>query len=239
MSTHDDVHRGLRELMGSHALGHLDGPESDRLRAHLDGCAECRAELDSLASLTLRLGGVDAAAFLEPAMPPPALGEDVRRAVAQARSERDADELGRRRVEVAVRRRRTMVHGIGAAAAVVVILGAGGVVGRATAPEPPAPPLEAISLEVAQGDDVTVESANLVAHTWGVELRIVAVGFAEGETFTAEFRTDDGALVPAGEFRGVGTAEMSCFLQSASMREDVTQVVVMDDTGHTVLSSDL
>ena len=115
----------------------------------------------------------------------------------------------------------------------------GGAVGRATAPEPPQPPLEAISLEVAQGDDVTVESANLVAHTWGVELRIVAVGFAEGETFTAEFRTDDGALVPAGEFRGVGSAEMTCFLQSASMREDVTQVVVTDDTGHTVLSSDL
>ncbi len=240
MSTSDDAeHRGLRELLGSYALGHLEGPEADRLRAHLDGCAGCRAELDSLAPLALRLGGVDPGAFLEPAMPPPALAEDVRRAVAQARSERDADEVGRRRAEVAVRRRRSMMRVLGAAAAVVVALGVGGAVGRATAPPPPQPPLEAISLEVAQGDDVTVESANLVAHTWGVELRMVAVGFAEGETFTAEFRTDDGALVPAGEFRGVGAAEMTCFLQSASMREDVTQVVVTDDTGHTVLSADL
>ena len=115
----------------------------------------------------------------------------------------------------------------------------GGAVGRATAPEPPRPPLEPISLAVAPGDDITVESADLVAHTWGVELRIVAVGFTEGETFRAAFRTDDGALVPAGEFLGVGSAEMTCFLQSASLREDVTEVVVTDDTGHTVLSSDL
>jgi hypothetical protein len=100
-------------------------------------------------------------------------------------------------------------------------------------------PTEAISLEVAQDDAVDVESADLVAHTWGVELRIVAAGFAEGETFRAAFRTEDGTLVPAGEFLGVGTNPMTCFLQSATLREDVTQVLVTDDTGHTVLSSDL
>ncbi len=94
-------------------------------------------------------------------------------------------------------------------------------------------------MEVAGGDAVSVESADLVAHTWGVELRIVAVGFTQGATFHAAFRTDDGALVPAGEFRGVGRAEMTCFLQSATLREDVTQVVVTDDAGHIVLSSDL
>ena len=94
-------------------------------------------------------------------------------------------------------------------------------------------------MEVAQDDVVDVESADLVAHTWGVELRIEATGFAAGETFRATFRTDDGELVPAGEFRGVGTDPMTCFLQSATLREDVTQVLVTDESGQTVLSSDL
>lgn len=240
MSISDDAeHRGLREMLGSSALGHLTGADSDRLRAHLDGCAACRAELDSLAPLALRLDGVDVASFLEPAMAPPTLGEDVRRAVAQARAERDADEVGRRRAEVTGRRRRATVRLLGAAAAVVVALGVGGVVGRATAPQEPKPPLEAISMEVAEDDVVSVASADLVAHTWGVELRIVGAGFAEGETFRASFRTDDGTLVPAGEFLGVGAKPMTCFLQSATLREDVTQVLVTDDAGRTVLSSNL
>ncbi len=240
MTTHDDAeHRGLRELLGSYALGHLTGPEADRLRAHLDGCAECRAELDAFLPLARRLDAVDAVAFTDPATPPPGLGEDLRRAVEQARTERDADQLARRRVVTLAHRRRGLVRGLAAAAAVVVALGVGGTIGRATAPEPPRPPLEAISMQVGPGGAVSVESADLVAHTWGVELRMVAVGFARGETFRAAFRTEDGELVPAGEFRGVGSAPMTCFLQSASLREDVTQVVVTDASGHTVLSSDL
>lgn len=239
MSIDDADHRDLREILGSYALGHLSGPEADRVRAHLDGCADCRAELDGLLPLARRLDAVDAAAFGELELPPPSLGEDVRRAVAQARHARDADELDRRRVADAARRRRGLVRMLGAAAAVVVALGIGGVVGRTTAPEPPSVPTEAISMEVARADEVAVESADLVAHTWGVELRIVAVGFAEGQTFRAAFRTDDGTLVPAGEFRGVGDASMTCFLQSATLREDVTQVLVTDESGTTVLSSDL
>jgi hypothetical protein len=147
--------------------------------------------------------------------------------------------LGRRRDERDARRRRVLVRAAGAAAAVVIAMGVGGAIGRATAPEPPKPPLEAIALNVGEGDEVSVESADLVAHTWGVELRIVAVGFTEGETFQAAFRTEDGSLVPAGEFLGVGTAPMTCFLQSATLREDVTQVLVTDEAGQTVLSSDL
>ena len=239
MITHDDSHRELRELLGSYALGHLTGDDEDRVRAHLDGCAECRAVLDDLIPLARRLDDVDADAFGDLPLPPPALGEDVRRAVEQARTERDADELGRRRLEMGTRRRRTRLQLLAAAAAVVVAMGVGGAIGRVTAPEPPQVPTEAISMQVGAGEEVSVESADLVAHTWGVELRIVAVGFEEGETFRAEFRTEGGELVPAGEFLGVGSNLMTCFLQSATLREDVTQVVVTADDGHTVLSSDL
>ena len=240
MSADDEAaHRGLRELLGSYALGHLSPADDDRLRAHLDGCPECRAQLDELAPLADRLGLVDARAFGDVPVPPPTLGEDVRRAVTQARAERDADELAQRRAAAAGQRRRRWAGTLTAAAVVLVALVGGAMVGRATAPDPGQVPLEAISMEVGTDDDVTVESADLVDHTWGVELRIVALGFDAGETFRAEFRTTDGRLVPAGEFRGVGTRTMTCFLQSSTMREDVTQVLVTDESGDTVLSSNL
>jgi anti-sigma factor RsiW len=247
VSTSDEGHRELRELLGSYALGHLPADQVDRVRAHLDGCGACRAELDDLLSVARRLDGVDPDSFGDLPTPPPSLGDDVWRAVARARAERDAhldahldaaDEVGSRRAADVVRRS-ARVRLLAAAAAVVVALGVGGAVGRATAPEPAAVPTEAISMAVTQADAVDVESADLVAHTWGVELRIVAAGFAEGETFRATFRTDDGTLVPAGEFRGVGASRMTCFLQSAALREDVTQVLVTDESGQTVLSSDL
>lgn len=242
MSTFPDDadHRAMRELLGSYALGHLGDAEADALRAHLDGCAACRSDLEELLPVARALDAVDVRAFTDdPAPLPPTLGEGVRRAVAAARADRDADELDQRRAARAAGRRHRRVQLLSAAAAFVVALGVGGAVGRATAPEPPVVPKEAISLEIGDADAVSVESADLVAHTWGVELRIVAAGFAEGETFRAAFRTDDGTLVPAGEFRGVGDDPMTCFLQSATLREDVTQVVVTDAGGRTVLSSDL
>ncbi len=235
MSVSDEDHRELRELLGSYALGHLPEDQAARVRAHLDGCRACRADLDDLLPVVRRLDAVDADAFGEVPAPPPGLGDDIWQAVSRERAERAAVREG----DEVVRLRPAPIRVLAAAAAVVVALGVGGAVGRATAPEPAAVPTEAISMRVAPGDPVSIESADLVAHTWGVELRIVAAGFTEGETFRASFRTDDGTLVPAGEFLGVGSSRMTCFLQSASLREDVTQVLVTDEAGTTVVSSDL
>lgn len=224
-------HRGLRELLGAYALGHLAAAERDAVRAHLDGCAACRAELAELEPLVGLLGAVDPEHFETPPHPPAGLGLRIREAV--------ASEARGGVVRLPARRARALRLGLVAAAVVAVGL-AGGLVGRSTAPEPPAPPLEAVALEAAQGSgDVDVESADLVPHTWGVELRIVADGFAAGETFRAAFRDASGQLTPAGEFIGTGPAPMTCNLQSAALRDDVTEVVVMDAAGDVVLSADL
>ncbi|HEX6130274.1 MAG TPA: zf-HC2 domain-containing protein, partial [Actinomycetota bacterium] len=40
--------RPFREQLGAMALGHLSDEEATAVRAHLDGCAECRTELRTL-----------------------------------------------------------------------------------------------------------------------------------------------------------------------------------------------
>lgn len=230
MNGHDE----LRMMLGGYALGHLTPTEEDRVRAHLDGCADCRAELAEIEPVADRLGLVDAAAYADRPQPAPDLGDRISRAVVDEASARSRDDLSAARE----RRRRTVRWGAAAAAAVLVAALAGGAVGRATAPTAAPVPTEPIAVEV-EDEAVTVESAALVAHTWGVELRLVGEGFADGETFRAAFRTTGGDLVPAGEFRGVGDAPMNCFLQSSVLREDVTEVVVTDSDGGLVLASPL
>ena len=232
-------HQELREMLGSYVLGHLSEQQEDRIRGHLDGCPDCRAELAEIAPVALALGSLDRAAFDSLPTPPPGLGEDLRTLVAAERMVRDDDEVARRRATS--RRRRLARLQLGGAAAVLVLVAlAGGVgIGRATAPEVPTVPKEPVSLTVAAGAPLRVESAALVNHTWGTELRFVGEGFPEGKTFQAWFRLRSGEMAPAGEFIGTGTAPMTCNLQSAVLRDQVVEVVVTDSQGATVLSSTL
>ncbi|MBS45118.1 MAG: anti-sigma factor [Nocardioides sp.] len=262
MSDRTDEHRALRELLGAYALGHLASPEVDAVRAHLDGCAECRAELAELEPVARALGSVDPSRFATQPAPPADLGGRIRQAVADERVASTARASSPAapvvRLDAAARagarrgRPRRTAALLAVAAAVVVLAVGSGLVGRATAPEAPvaAPaaqiPYEPITLvaasETAQAgtEDVDVAKAGLVPHTWGVELRMVAVGFPEGESFRAWFReSDTGLLTPAGEFLGTGTNEMTCNLQSAVLRDDVKQVVVTDSRGYQVLTADL
>ncbi len=128
---------------------------------------------------------------------------------------------------------------LAAAAAVVVALGGGLAVGRATAPEVPKPPLEAIELRPADGSGVAVSNAALVAHTWGVEVRFVGTGFVDGEVYEAEVRQADGTWASAGEFVGNGGTQITCQMQSGLLRDQAAAFVVTDDTGEVVLRADL
>lgn len=216
-------HRELRELLGSFALGHLDAAERDRLQAHLDGCANCRAELDELRSVREHLDLVDPSVIGASAAPSPQLGERIQ----------DVLELEDRRA-ARDRRRRSASLVLGAAAAVIVIGAASFGLGRSTAPQPTPPPLESVALEATPGTPITIADAALVAHTWGVELRFAGAGFAEGEVFQAYFVDDEGERVAAGQFVGTGAAEMNCNLQSSPLREDVVAVLIENDSRTTV-----
>ncbi|MGI8901958.1 MAG: hypothetical protein ACR2HA_13735 [Nocardioides sp.] len=85
--------------------------------------------------------------------------------------------------------------------------------------------------------DVTA-AADLVAHTWGVEVKLRATGFDEGARYRVAVIGRDGSRSSAGEFVGTGAREMSCNLNSAMLRDDAVGFVVRDRAGSVVARSD-
>ena len=234
-----EEHRRLREQLGSYVLGHLRAPAADAVRAHLDGCADCRAQVEDLQPVVRGLDVVDLHHVEAPESPPAALGELIRSRVAEERTRRDAEDARGRRRFARSRTSRHLGQLTAAAAVLAVALGAGAVVGRATAPKPPAVPLESIALRPVGNSGVTVQDANLVPHTWGVEVRFAGSGFHDGEVYRAEVRETDGTLIPAGEFLGTGGSTLTCNLQSALLRDKAVRFVVEDQAGTPVLAASL
>ncbi|MBC6447628.1 anti-sigma factor family protein [Actinokineospora xionganensis] len=218
----NDAHRSLRELLGAYALDQLDDHERIAVDAHLAGCPDCRAELDEIAPVaqSLRLVDLDRLGQLAPA-PPASLGDAV---------------LARIQIERA-RRREAPRWALPAAAVVAAIaLGAGvGWVAHPDVPDQPVVLLEAV--EVAGPDARISASADLVPHTWGVEIKLTASGFEAGAPYRVAVTTVDGNKVPAGEFLGTGAKQMKCNLNSSVLRDQATGFEVTDSAGTLVLTS--
>jgi anti-sigma factor RsiW len=237
-------HRQLRELLGAFVLGGLPEDARTTMRAHLDGCPVCRADLADIEPLAADLRGIDADALSDLPVPPADLGERIRLAIAAEQHGRQADGARDERV----RRLRGLVA-VAAAAAVLALSVAGGVaIGRSSAPTIgalPAPSTSAAPLPVEQVEvrvldpRVGASEASIIAHTWGVEARFEATGFTAGEVYRAAFRSTDGRVLPAGEFLGTGDSSLRCNMQSALLRQDTEGFVVLDADGSTVLSADL
>ncbi|HET9591511.1 MAG TPA: zf-HC2 domain-containing protein, partial [Solirubrobacterales bacterium] len=69
--------RDWRELLGVYALGQLEGDERVGLEAHLEGCAQCRAELAELEPVARMLPHADPERFESAPQPPPELGARI------------------------------------------------------------------------------------------------------------------------------------------------------------------
>ena len=69
--------REWRESLGALALGQLPEEERAALEAHLEGCPECRAELESLAGVARLLPLADPEHFGTAPAPPPSLADQV------------------------------------------------------------------------------------------------------------------------------------------------------------------
>lgn len=219
----NDDHRQIRESLGAYALGQLGDAERTGIKAHLDGCAECRAELALIAPLAGPLRLVDADNLGKEIQPPVGLDEAI---VARMRSER---------AERAETRRRPRRWVPVAAAAAVIALAIGAVVGRALAPEAPKRPLEAVGIdELAPELDA---SAEVINHTWGMEIVLTGSGFRNGEAYEVNVVDDGGERVSAGEFLGTGDAPIVCNLNSSVRRDNAARFEVIGPDGDVVLAT--
>jgi hypothetical protein len=140
----------------------------------------------------------------------------------------------RRRAGWAMPRRGFLLGGLAAASGgAAVALG----VREALDGDPaPGPPTEPIALTGAS--DGVHASAELINHTWGVELLLTVSGLVPGRRYEAVYRATDGRELPAGSF--VGTEiEALCRMNGALLRADLDAIEIREPGGEPVLRSRL
>jgi Putative zinc-finger len=177
--------REWRESLGAYALGQLKGDERAGLEAHLDGCAQCRAELALLAPVAKMLPHADPAQFEAAPQPPPELGARIAATIAAERE------------KVEKRRRRRTFGGfalggasaLAAAVLAIFVLGGGGG-GQ--------PEQHVKFTAVPKGINIY---ATLEPHAYGTEIRMYVHGVASGTLCTVSLRGPGGVSYPAGTFR--------------------------------------
>jgi hypothetical protein len=102
---------------------------------------------------------------------------------------------------------------------------------------PPPVPTEAVTFtQVAPGVGVEGE---LIAHTWGVEVNLVATGLEDGQRYDAWLVRRDGTQVSAGSFVGVSARPVVCKLNDAVLLEDAQTFVVTLPDGEVVMEAPL
>ncbi len=175
--------REWRESLGALALGQLPEGERAALEAHLEGCPECRAELDSLAGVARLLPLADPERFATPAAtPPPGLADRVATTIG---AERRAQRRRRARVGLAL--------GGVTAAAVAIVLAIFVLPGGETTPE-----RHVSFASLPPGLHI---GATLEPHAYGTEIHMYVKGAPSGTLCRVFLRGVNGSAVSAGSFR--------------------------------------
>ncbi|HEU4707101.1 MAG TPA: anti-sigma factor [Solirubrobacterales bacterium] len=192
--------RDWRELLGVYALGRLEGDERAGLEAHLEGCAQCRAELALLEPVVRMLPHADPERFESAPKPPPELGARIAATIAGEREKAER------------RRRRRVLGGFafgGATAALAAAVLAIFVLGGGNGGQPQQ---RVRFASVPKG--VTID-ATLEPHAYGTEIRMYVHGIASGTLCTVSLRGPHGLSYPAGTFRYRWGEDSEAVLSSA------------------------
>ena len=101
---------------------------------------------------------------------------------------------------------------------------------------PPTAPVEAITLQAADGVTAT---GGLINHTWGTELLLDVSGLEAGTTYVVDYRLADGSTVPAGSLLAVAGVLMKCRFNAAPLRADVRRIEVRDPDRRAMIRADI
>lgn len=223
----------LHQLLGAYLLGGLEPDEAAAFEQHLASCADCRQELDELASLPALLDALPlpdavalaaaapAAAGREPSTSDPVLSEPSPAAVPR----RMLEELSRRRRNA----RRRWTAALAAAAAACLALG----VLAAPLFNPPPQPDASYSVQASDGLQITV---GLVKKTWGTELAVDGRSLPVDGTFSLWVKDSDGVedracawtATPSGRVRITGATPLQLAnIASVEMRDGQQQTMAV------------
>ncbi|MGJ9421595.1 hypothetical protein [Aeromicrobium sp. CF3.5] len=131
-----------------------------------------------------------------------------------------------------------------AAAAALVVAGAGGALGiERVVDHSSIVSGEPGTLGAAEDISFASEGAgqvdgSVVAHTWGTEAMLTVDGLETGRTYDVLFVDERGSTIDAGSFLG-SEVQINCSMNAAIMREDVASVRIVADDGTTVRAADL
>lgn len=190
--------REWRESLGAYALGHLAPRERAGLEAHLEGCPECRAEVDSLKGVALLLPHADPARFDTAPQPSPDLGKRI------------LASLGTERRQKTRRRRLRFGFGFAGAAAALAAVVLALVVLPGDGDSQPQQRVRFTALP--QGIEI---GAMLEPHAFGTEIHMYVSGVRSGTLCRVFLRADDGTRYPAGSFRYRWGEDSDAVLSSA------------------------
>jgi len=208
MKTRNDC-RDWRELLGVYALGQLEGDERAGLEAHLEGCAQCRAELALLEPVARMLPHADPERFESAPQPPPELGARIAATIAGERQQGEK------------RRRRRLFGGFalgGATAALAAAVLAIFVLGGGSGGEP--------AKHVRFASQGVSIDATLEPHAYGTEIRMYVHGIESGTLCKVSLRGPGGVAYPAGTFRYRWGEDSEAVLSSALDLSRTRAVVV-------------
>jgi predicted anti-sigma-YlaC factor YlaD len=213
----DDVCEQWRGLIAMRALGDLVIDDAAALDAHLEGCADCRAIADELASTVSMLAYVDVAsieptALVAPELSARVLGDLHRAATTQRR---------RRRLTVST------VSLVGAIAAALILFA----VVSGTSPT-----TNERTLALHGLTSVTAKAV-LVNQSWGTTVDFSESGLPGGSVYTVSMKTATGAWWTAGTYRSVSGRTVNATMACAVALKDITGLRVENAKGVTVLAS--
>jgi hypothetical protein len=180
-----DECREWRHSLGAYVLGDVTADERTGLEAHLEGCADCRAEAESLRTVAALLPLADPDRVERPApQPSPELAARIAATIGGER------ERGHQRQ----RRRFGFAFGGAVAAAAAAVLAIAILPGGGSSQ--PEQRVDFASLPAG----ITID-AFLEPHAYGTEIRMYVKGVRSGTLCQVFLRGPHGERVPAGTFR--------------------------------------